>query len=211
MRRRIWLLRAVYATAVCAGTILCIVSFLVYDQMQQEVETLERAYALVYDQYAQEADVLLAKLDTTPLGRFRAWVGYEHPYTLVLRGTVKIERGEYGEAIRYLSKSREACTDTRFGAWFCQEFRAEVLFRMGNASMLLWQNRAFTQAMKYFEQGLMLQPDDTSAKKSLEWLKLFEEEIEKGEKEKGKKPDRGPHLLEKPKESQDSKKARRGF
>ena len=103
------------------------------------------------------------------------------------------------------------CTNERFGTAFCKALGAEALFRMGNASMLRQEDRAFTQAMKYFEQGLLRQPDDVFAKKSLEWLKLADEETEKKMKEKGKQADRGPRLFEKQKESSDGQKPRKGF
>lgn len=211
MRRKMLFLCIAYIAGVCGLAAVSVVSFLAYREILREVETLEKAHRLLEDRYAADADVLLAELDTTPLGRFRKWAGREHPYTLMLRGTVKIEQGEYGEAIRYLSRSRDVCTGERFEIAFCEVLGAEALFRMGNASMLRWQNKAFTQAVRHFEQGLLRQSDDISAKKSLEWLKLLEEELEKGEKEKGQQVNRGPRMFEKQKESSGDQKPRKGF
>jgi len=160
--------------------------------LDYERQVIEHAHALLLASDVMRAEQLLAELEHSLIGRFRTRSGREHPVFLMLRGTVKAELGEYNEALRYFSQSIETCAGQR-----CDVVEAEAYFRKGNVAMLRWQDRAFNQAMYYYEQGLALRPDDPGAKKSLEWLKVFEEEMRAGaKKEKDAGVHRGPNLLQ---------------
>ena len=189
------MMRAGYVVCVCACVIAAAFLFVLRDELRWEREVLDRSYAMVRDHEVAHADALVATLDSLMLGKLRAWRNWRNPYERVLRGAIKMEQGEYAQAIHYLEESIASCGRGGFDAMLCRQLNAEILFRQGNAAMLGQARHAFTIAVKYFEKGLLLQPDDVYAKKSLEWLKLTEENADQ---EKGKKNlNRGEDVYEK--------------
>ena len=211
MRKKVRLLRILYGGMavifLCGGVTL----FSVERAMRQEIDLLDHAHAFLLDHDPAQAETMMALLETSLWGRLRIRTGREHPYTLMLRGTVKSELGEYGEAIRYFSRSRDICMDKHVGREVCESLRTESFFRQANVSMLRWQDKAFTEAIGYFEEGLMRNFDDVFAKKSLEWLKITEEAREKAAKEREKQPGRGPRLFEKEQDDGSGHGLRKGF
>lgn len=187
--RRSLMARVGYIVCVC----LCIVAsaclFVLRDELRWERETLNRSYTMLMDHEVARADAQITMLDTGLLGRLRTWRGWKNPYERLLRGTIKIEQGEYAQAIRYLQESQDACIKGGFNGSICHALNAEILFRQANASILSRQRRSINAAIAYYERGLRLQPDDAYAKKSLDWLKVFEEHTQDArekDKEKGK-------------------------
>lgn len=185
--RKSLMMRVGYIVCVC----LCIVAsaclFVLRDELQREREALNQSYAMLIDHGVASADAQITMLDTLLLGRLRAWIGWRNPYERLLRGTIKIEQGEYAQAIHYLEESQDACTKGRFDGNVCKALNAEILFRQANASMFNRKRRAYHIAIAYYEQGLRLQPDDVYAKKSLDWLKVLEERIKDVPEKEGEK------------------------
>ncbi len=181
------MMRVGYILCVCICVIASACLFVLKDELEWERIVLDRSYLMLMEHGVAHADATIATLDSLILARVRAWSNWPDPYERLLRGTIAIEKGEYGQAIRYLQESREACMSRRFGAIVCRQLGAEILFRQANALMVIRQKRSINAAIAYFEQGLLLNSDDVLAKKSLEWLKIMEENTD------GEKKDSGPH------------------
>lgn len=196
--RRSLVVRGGYVVCVCMCVMVSACLFVLRDELRWEREALDRSYAMLMDHEVAAADLQIEALDTLLLGQLRAWRNWRNPYERLLRGTIKIEQGEYAQSIRYLEESRDICAKHGFDAMICKALNAEVLFRQANASMFSRQKRARNMAMKYYEQGLLIHPDDAFAKKSLDWLKVLQENAEEGE-DKGNKnePSRGDNTFEK--------------
>ena len=203
------MMRVGYVVCVCACMIAAAFLFVIRDGLRWEREVLDRSYEMLMNHEVAHADIFLTTLDSLLLGRLRAWRNWKNPYERMLRGTIKMEQGEYVQAIRHLEESNVSCVRGRFDAMQCKQLNAEILFRQGNAAMLGRQRNAFTIASKYFEKGLLLQPDDVFAKKSLEWLKLTEEHA--NQKNGDKDPKRGSGVYEKKNQVEEGKKMREGY
>ena len=203
------IMRVGYVVCVCACAIAAALLFVLRDELRWEREVLDRSYTMLMDHEVVHAATLVTTLDSLLLGRLRAWRNWRNPYERLLRGTIKMEQGEYAQAIRYLEESITSCASGGFDAMRCRQLNAEMLFRQGNAAMLGRQRHKFTVAIAYFEKGLLLHPDDVFAKKSLEWLKLTEEEAE--QKKGDKSPSRASDVYEKKGQTGEGGNMREGY
>lgn len=185
-----------YMVCICMCIVISACLFVLRDELRRERETLNRSYDMLMDHEVARADLQIATLNTLLLGQLRTWRNWKNPYERLLRGTIKIEQGEYAEAIRYLEESRTTCMKHGFDGMICSALSAETLFRQANALMSSRQRRALNMAVIYYEQGLLIKSDDVFAKKSLDWLKVFEENVEEGE-DKDQSPSRGYDVFEK--------------
>lgn len=196
--RKLLMMRGGYIVCVCMCVVASACLFVLRDELRWEREALDRSYAMLMDHEVAAADLQITALDTLLLGQLRVWRNWRNPYERMLRGTIKIEQGEYAQAIRYLEESRNTCAKQEFDGMICNSLSAETLFRQANASMFSRQRRARNMAMKYYEQGLLIRPDDAFAKKSLDWLKVLQENAEEGEGKGNKnEPGRGNNTFEK--------------
>ncbi|MDP3778612.1 MAG: hypothetical protein Q8R30_01010 [bacterium] len=167
------------------------------DELRWEREALDRSYEMLMDHDVAPADMQISVLDTLFLGQLRIWMNWRDPYERLLRGTIKVEQGDYGSAIRYLHESHGACVRGRFDRFICKALDAEILFRQANASIFSRQRRALNMAMKYLEQGLLIDSDDVFAKKTLDWLKILQENAEEGQDSRDNDPGHGDKKLDK--------------
>jgi len=173
--------------------------FVLRDELRWERDVLDRSYTMMLDHEVAAADAQLTLLDTLILGQLRIWRNWRNPFERMLRGTIKIEQGEYGVAVRYLDEARSTCDREAFDHVLCTMLSGELFFREANAMMSSRQKRAWNVAITYYESGLLIDPDDVLAKKSLDWLKVHEENTEDGQDSNKDKqgPDRSGDELQK--------------
>jgi len=190
-------MRMGYVLFVCVCVIAAAILFVLRDELRWEREALDRSYMMLMDHEVARADTQLATLDTLLLGQLRTLMNWKDPYELLLRGTIKVEQGDYASAIRYLHESHSACVQGQFDRIMCNVLEGEVLFRQANAFIFTRQRRSLNMAMKYYEQGLLIDPDDVFAKKTLDWLKVLQENAEEGEDSQDKDSGRGNDVLDK--------------
>ena len=196
MRKKSLIMRIGYVLFVCVCVVAAASLFVLRDELRREREVLDRSYMMLMDHEVARADMQLVMLDTLLLGQLRALMNWKNPYERLLRGTIKVEQGDYALAIRYLHESFGACVQGRFDR-ICNVLEGEVLFRQANAFIFTRQKNSLNTAMKYYEQGLLIDPDDVFAKKTLDWLKILQENAEEGQDSQDKDPGRGNDAMDK--------------
>lgn len=210
--RKSLVMRMGYILCVCVCVIIAGGLFVLRDELRWEREALDQSYNMLMNHEVARADIQITALDALLLGQLRIWMDWRDPYERLLRGTIKLEQGDYMLAIRYLHESHTACLHGGFDRILCNALEGEVLFRQANASIFSRQRRALNMAMTYLEQGLLIDSDDVFAKKTLDWLKVLEENAEKEQDSQDNEPGRGDKALDsKEKPGQGGSTVRKGY
>lgn len=190
---------------------IIVMMLLLTSETRDEVLILPEVRAALAEGNIAQADKLLLFLASRTLTEMRVRLGYEDPAVLILMGTVKGELGAYAEALHYFERVLDRCSNASriFRVSACNSLTSEAHFRIANALFLNLKSGAFDIAVRHLKEGMTISPDDIFAKKTLEWILAFEEEMEKGERGK-REIGRGPSLFDS-KRSTSPQNMRKGY